>query len=1542
MKFSHFFIRRPIFASVLSLLIVLLGAIALFTLPVAQYPEITPPTIFVIASYPGASADTVANTVATPLEEQINGVENMLYMSAQCSSDGQMRLAITFKVGTNPDTAQVLVQNRVDGALPRMPEEVRTLGVITRKRAPSIAMLVSLVSPSGKYDPVYLSNYAYLHVRDVLARLPGVGDSTLFGARDYCMRIWIDPNKASARSLTASDIVAAIRRQNVEVAAGLFGQSPQPPDNLFQLAVVTKGRLVTPEEFGDIVLKAQAEGQITRLRDVARIELAANDYSIDSRLNGRPAAAIALFQQPGSNAIETANAIEAAMKELKKDFPEGLDYRIAYDTSAFIRESIRAVVETLIIAILLVIFVVVLFLQNWRASLIPLVSVPVSLIGTFAAMTAFGFSINNLSLFGLVLAIGIVVDDAIVVVENVERHIAEGLSPVDATHKAMDEVSGAVIAIALVLSAVFIPTAFVSGISGRFYQQFALTIAISTLISAFTSLTLSPALCALLLQPHHAPKDFIGRVMHNSVDWLFRGFNRVFEGGRAKYVRALGGVLRHCGVTLVLYAALLGLTWFGFHKVPTGFIPSQDKGNIFCFLQLPDGASLQRTELVSQRVVQLLTNTPGIAAVSEFAGLSLVALGNSANASSMFVRLSPFEERVKAGLTADVIIANLRKTIAQANIQEAYIVVAGTPPVDGLGTLGGFKLQVEDRGNVGYPALQAATFQLVGAAMAQTNKITQALSTFRASVPQVYLDLDRAKAESMHVPLDAVWDTLSIYLGSLYVNDFTLFGRPYHVTAQADAPFRAKPTDVKNLKTRNASGEMVPLGTLVKVKDINAPVLAGHFNMFPTAEILGGTAPGVSSGDAIRLMTDLADKVLPQGIRIEWTELSLLQILAGNTAAYIFPLCVLMMFLVLAAQYESWSLPLAIILIVPMCLLFAIFGVWLRGLDNNLFTQIGLVVLMGLACKNAILIVEFAKQLQDAGRSRTEAAIESSRLRLRPILMTSFAFTFGVIPLMLSHGAGAEMRVSIGTAVFFGMLGVTFFGIVLTPVFYVVIRGTLERKKAVAKGTLPNAAASAGTVVLLLVGISSAIILNGCAAGPNFHPPKTEVSAAFANGSQSNMAPASVAVTWWQGFNDAILNGLVSRAVATNLDLRIATAHVLEARALRSGAVADLFPVANANAGWTKSVFSQDSTPTPLTRSQRESSLYNAGFDATWELDFFGHVRRGIQADTADLAATVATRQDVLVTLISEVARNYFELRGAQNQLAVARGNADNERDTLDVAVAKSKAGRSTELDTARARAQLESTLASIPPLEAAVKHAIHRLSVLTGQQPTALESELAPAAPIPTLPPLVNIGNPADLLRRRPDIRSAESSLAAATARIGVQTADLFPRVTFNGNLGVQANSVSRLFGNGADTYSFGPSITWAALDLGHVLARIKAAHARADAQLAAYEKAVLTALEETENALVDFGREQVRRDHLRQADRSATQAMALARQRYDGGVDDFLPVLDAQRTQFSIQAQLAQSETRTATSLVAIYKALGGGWEIEQARTVSQRARN
>ena len=1529
MTFSHFFIRRPIFAAVVSIFIVLLGSIALFTLPVAQYPEITPPTIFVTAIYPGANAETVADTVATPLEEYINGVENMIYMSASCSSDGQLRLSVTFAVGTDPDKAQVLVNNRVDQAQPILPEAARRLGVTVRKRSPTIAMLVSLISPNGKYDPVYLSNYGYLHVQDVLRRLPGVGDTIIFGARDYSIRVWLDPNKVSARDLTASDIAAAIRRQNVEVSAGVFGQAPQPADNLFQLTARAKGRLGTPDEFGEIILKTDAGGQITRLRDVARIELGADDYSIDSRLDGQPSAMIAVFQQPDANAVQTANNITQAMEELKKDFPDGLEYRIAYDTSSFIRESIRAVLHTLVEAMVLVVLVVVLFLQNWRASIIPLVAVPVSLIGTFAAMTAFGFSLNNLSLFGLVLAIGIVVDDAIVVVENVERHIAEGLSPVDATKKAMDEVSGAVVAIGLVLSAVFIPTAFISGITGKFYQQFALTIAVSTLISAFVSLTLSPALAALLLQPHHAPKDRIGRILHGSVGWLFDAFNRVFEGGRSNYVKVLGWTLRHCGLALVFYVGMLALTWFGFRHVPGGFIPPQDKGSIFCYLQLPDGSSLQRTEAVSRRVTQLVKETPGVTCVSEFAGLSLVNLGNMANASSFFIRLDPFDERAKKGLGANDIVRDLNARIAKANIQDAYIGVFGPPPVDGLGTLGGFKLQVEDRSASGYQALQAATGQLVLAA-SQDPHVAGPLSTFRASVPQIFLDVDRAKAESMGVPLDNVWDTLSIYLGSLYVNDFTYLGRPYHVNAQAEAAFRQKPEDVLNLKTRNVQGQMVPLGTLVRVKDITAPVLVNHYNMYPTAEITGSTPPGVSSGDSIQAMQSLARRVLPPGMSIEWTELSYLQILAGNTAIYIFPLCVLMMFLVLAAQYESWSLPLAIILIVPLCLLFAIAGVWARGLDNNLFVQIGFVVLMGLACKNAILIVEFARQLQEGGRDRVQAATEASRLRLRPILMTSLAFTFGVIPLMLSTGAGAEMRVAIGTAVFWGMIGVTGFGVLLTPVFFVVIRRMLEPKiKPAVNPARPAAGAAGATVALLLVAAGSVALLNGCAVGPNFHPPKTEVSAAFANGNQTNLSPAPAAITWWQGFNDSTLNSLVQRAVASNQDLRIATANVLEARALRLAAVAGLYPSADAVAGWTKSATAENAEPFPLTRAQREMSLYNAGFDATWELDFFGHVRRSVEASSADLVTSDANRQDVLITLISEVARNYFELRGAQNELAVARTNVDIERQTLELITSRLNAGRATELDTARENAQLQSTLATLPPLEAAIKHSIHRLSVLTAQQPAALEPELAPSAPIPAFPPLVNIGDPAGLLRRRPDIRAAESSLAALTARIGVATSDLFPRVTFNGNLGLEATHFTGLFGGGSDNYSFGPGITWAALDLGRVQAGIKAAHAEAGAQLAAYQKTVLTALEETENALVDFDREQNRRDSLKSSALAADDAVLLANRRYESGIEDFFTVLDTQRTQLAIQDQLAQSQTRAATDLVALYKSLGGGWE-------------
>lgn len=1042
MKFSHFFIDRPRFASVLSIVIVILGLLALLKLPVAEYPPVVPPTVVVKATYPGANPKVIADTVATPIEEEVNGVEDMLYMSAQCASDGSMSLTVTFKIGTDLDKAQVLVQNRVAVAEPKLPEEVRRLGVTTDKQSPDITLVVNLFSPSGRYDQVYVSNYAYLQVKDVLARLPGVGSIIIFGARDYSMRIWLDPQKLASRNITADDVVEAIREQNVQVAAGQIGQPPIGNGLSFQYIVNAQGRLTEAAQFGDIVIKAGAGGQVTHVRDVARVELAALDYTMNSKLDGRPTASVAIFQLPGSNSIKTSDEVHKAMEKLKEHFPPGLDYKIVFDTTGFTRESIRAVLHTLGEAMLLVVLVVVLFLQTWRASIIPLLAVPVSLIGTCAAMAAMGFSLNNLSLFGLVLAIGIVVDDAIVVVENVERNIALGLSPRAATGKAMDEVSGAVVAVALVLGAVFIPTAFIAGISGQFYRQFALTIAFSTLISAFNSLTLSPALCAILLQPHGARNDRVSRIIDATIGWFFKGFNRVFASSTAVYGHAVARLIRGSVVVLIIYLGFIALTGYSFQKVPSGFIPPQDKGYLVIAIQLPDSASLERSDEVVDRIAKIAGETPGVKASIDLAGLSPISLSASPNAGTVFVILDEFSKR--PGLTGDMIAANLRQKLA--GIQEGMVFVFSPPPVNGMGVVGGFKMELQDRGGAGLEALQAAAYQLMGAA-AKDPRVQGVYTTFRANTPQLYLDVDRLKAKSMGVPLTDIFDTLQIYLGSLYVNDFNLFGRTYHVTAQADGPYRRQPEDILNFKTRNSQGGMVPLGTLVSLRSITGPDRIVRYDMYPAAEMTGNPGAGVSSGDAIAAMENLVKQNLPASIGFEWTELTLQQILEGNTAVFIFPLCVLFVYLTLAALYESWSLPLAIILIVPMCLLFAIVGVWLRGMDNNIFTQIGFVVLVGLACKNAILIVEFARQRQDAGLSRFDAAVEASRLRLRPILMTSFAFIFGVVPLLLAIGAGAEMRRALGTAVFSGMLGVTFFGIFLTPVFYNVIRWMTDRTK---------------------------------------------------------------------------------------------------------------------------------------------------------------------------------------------------------------------------------------------------------------------------------------------------------------------------------------------------------------------------------------------------------------------------------------------------------------------------------------------------------------
>jgi multidrug efflux pump len=1085
-------------------------------LPVAQYPEVTPPVVQISALYPGASAKVVADTVAAPIEQEINGVENMLYMLSKSTNDGQLYLDVTFKLGTNIDDAQVLTQNRVSIAEAKLPEEVKRQGVTTKKKSPSILLAVNLISPDDSRDALYLSNYATIQVKDALARLPGVGDVSILGARDYSMRVWLDPEKLSSRNMVASDVVNALHEQNVQVAAGRIGQPPAPTGINFQYTVNALGRLLDPEQFSDIIIKTGSNGQITRIRDVGHVELGAKNSDVNSYLDGKPSIMMAVFQLPGSNALATADGIKAEMARLKERFPQGVDYRIVYDTTIFVNESIHEVYKTLYEAFILVFIVVLVFLQDWRATLMPMIDVPVSLIGTFAVMALMGFSLNNLSLFGLVLAIGIVVDDAIVVVENVERWMAKGYSPREATIHAMDEITGPVIAITLVLSSVFVPTAFIAGISGQFYKQFALTIAVSTIISAINALTMAPARAPQLLKPHgehdagerealppmaivlitgflaylfltpivapwlgitlpasghgeaaehaHAINPLavwglrlgmfavgavVGRLISRPFNALFvrffGAFNRVFDRITNAYGRTVQGLLRISIIMLLLYGGLLGLTYLGFATVPAGFIPEQDKGYLVVNAQLPDGASLERTEEVMKHVTDIVRNTAGVAHALSLPGYSVLTSNNISNVGGMFVVLAPFEERIEHSLPAPKILAGLRASFRQ--IQEAQVIAFGAPPVDGLGTTGGFKLQLQDRGDLGSQALQSTAEGVIEKGLAQPG-LVGLFSSFRANQPQLYVDVNRTQAKTLGVSLDDVFNTLQVYLGSAYANDFTRFGRNWQVNVQADAAFRISPDDIGKLKVRNAAGDMVPLAALVSVHDITGPAIVNRYNMFPSAEVSGGTVPGVSSGQGIAMMEQIAQQELPSAMSFEWTELTLLQILAGNTAVFVFALGTLFVYMVLAAQYENWSLPFAIILIVPMCLLAAIGGVWWAGRENNIFTQIGLVVLIGLAAKNAILVVEFAKERQAEGLSRFEAVIEGSKVRLRPILMTSFAFTLGVVPLVLGKGAGAEMRQSLGVAVFSGMLGVTAFGLIFTPIFYVVIQGLSERKAA--------------------------------------------------------------------------------------------------------------------------------------------------------------------------------------------------------------------------------------------------------------------------------------------------------------------------------------------------------------------------------------------------------------------------------------------------------------------------------------------------------------
>jgi hydrophobe/amphiphile efflux-1 (HAE1) family protein len=1035
MRISHFFIDRPIFAAVISIVFTILGAVSFMRLPIAQYPEIAPPLISVTGQYPGASAEVVASTVVTPLEQQINGVENMIYVASNSTADGRFSIAVSFELGTNLDIAQVQVQNRVAIATPRLPADVRNIGVTVQKASPDLMMVVHLYSPDKSRDTLFISNYATLEVTDAVTRVDGVGSITVFGARDYAMRVWLDPDRMQSLGLTANDVTGALQGQNIQVASGMLDQPPIAHQGAFQIAVQTLGRLADPEEFASIVIK-ETPSAVVRLKDVARVELAAQDYSSNSYLDHYPAVALGIFQRPGSNALETANNVRALMEKLSKRFPTGVKYDIFFDPTQFIRQSVDAVVETIGEAIVLVVLVVILFLQTWRAAIIPLVAIPVSLIGTFFFMAAFGFTLNNLSLFGLVLAIGIVVDDAIVVVENVERNIATGLPPREAAKKSMTEVGSALIAIALVLCAVFVPSVFITGISGQFYRQFALTIAGATIISLIVSLTLSPAMCALLLKPHDpARRD---RWWELPIHGFFGAFNWGFDKVGTGVSWLAGRTVRRAAIMFVIYLVVIGFGLNAFRQTPVGFIPQVDGGYLIVVVQLPPGAALSRTDDVQQRALDIALEVPGVAHGVNVVGFSGATFTNAPNAGAIFLTLKPFEERAKdPRQSARGIQAELSKRLAA--IQDGLLFVVLPPPVRGISSSGGFRMIVEDRAGHGAAALRTVTADLMARAN-QTPGVTRVFTMFETSTPQVYLDIDRTKAQLLGVNVQDVFNALQVYIGSAYVNDFNLFGRTFRVTAQARDEDRRDISDVLKIRVRNSSGDTVPLGSFTTVRDISGPFRVPHYNLYPAAELDGEPAPGFSQGQGIATMDKLAADMLPDGFAADWTSLAFQQIRAGNTAMFAFVLAVVFVFLVLAAQYESLTLPLAVIMIVPMCLVAAISGVILRGMDNNILTQVGFVVLIGLAAKNAILIVEFARQLEDRGVTRWDAAVEATRLRLRPILMTSFAFILGVTPLVWAIGAGAELRQALGTAVFFGMIGVTAFGLIFTPVFYVIAR----------------------------------------------------------------------------------------------------------------------------------------------------------------------------------------------------------------------------------------------------------------------------------------------------------------------------------------------------------------------------------------------------------------------------------------------------------------------------------------------------------------------
>jgi len=1528
MKLTHFFIEHPRFAIVLNVFIVLAGVATMLTLPIAQYPNIVPPTIKVTTLYPGASADVIARTVATPLEQAINGVEGMEYISSQSTGNGQLTITVIFKIGSNADTDLLLTQTRVQNTLSRLPEEVQLQGVQVKKTIDDLLLGVHVYSPDGSRSPEYLSNYM-IHVRDELARLPGVADFQLFGDRQYAMRIWIDPDKAAAYNISATDILTALRAQNAQVSAGVLNQPPVTTKGAYQLNIEALGRLSTPQQFEDVIVKTDSQGRITRIRDIGRAEFGSADYSSLAYADRYPGAPFFVVPTPDANAVELEHAIWNRMAELKKTFPSGVDYIKIYDPATFVSQSIHEVITTVFIAVLLVVLVVYLFLQSWRATIIPVVAIPVSLIGTFTILTILGGSINNLSLFGLVLAVGIVVDDAIVVVENVERNMARGLSPREAAHETMTEVSTALIAIALTLCAVFVPVAFISGIPGLFFKQFAITIAGSTIISCFVSLTLSPALCAILLKAHdagclHCEPTGVTRLLRP----FFNVFNRSFEWLSNRYGAMTSRFVRATGVIFAVYVALIGLTGLQMSRMATGFIPQQDIGYLAIVCQLPPGSSLARTDEVVRQVNDITLKTRGSKHTSPVSGLDVTTNTIAPNVGTVFTSLPSLYGEHLDGVNAASMVATLRKKFA--GFKGANILVVNPPAVKGLGSAGGFKMMLEDRPELGPQALAEATNKLVAAAR-KDPAFAAVFTLYNAGSPSIYADIDREKAEKIGLSTSDIFPTLELYMGSQYVNDFNLLGRTYPVFVQGDQQFRQTTDEIGRLKARNASGDMVPISTVATFKEKTTPYRVPRYNLYPASEIMGEPAPGVSSGAALKRIEELARETLPPGITFEWTDLAYQQAKKGIPTVAIFGASALFVFLVLTAQYESWKIPLAIVLIVPMCLLAATTGLNIRTMPIDILAQIGFVVLLGLAAKNAILIVEFAKQRQDHdGVDAQEAAAHSAHVRLRPILMTSLAFIAGVGPLAVAHGAGAEMRQSLGTTVFFGMLGVTIFGLLFTPAFYALVRkGKVKADRPTRASALTTTAASLSILLLTM-------FLQGCSVGPKYKtPPSGAALAPFHNKlevSESGETPAPSLDEWWTGFHDPMLLKIVQRALSQNLDLAASLERVNQARATAAGAGARLYPTGEFDASVIAEHQSLEGNLGTIARDapgfRRNIHEYLVGPAASWELDVAGGIRHNASAARDELQAAEASRVGTRIVVASDAADAYFQIRGYQDRIAIAKSQIETDEHLLKLVQNRYDAGAATKREISQAQALLQQARSTLPPLQLALEKQLNRLDVLMGAQPGTYAHELDTVKPVPSIPSIPN-QEPVDVLRRRPDIIAAERQLAASNERIGVAIAEYYPKISLAGVIGFDSLNSGSLFTSGGFQPAAVAGLRWRLFDFGRVNAEVKQARGANAEALVDYRQAVLKAAEDVENAIASLSETEAYSLEVQSEVQSLTLARDLSQEAYRAGSITLTDVLDADRQLLTAQDQLASNQVDAARAAVGVFRSFGGGWQ-------------